>query len=524
VNKHFQLRTCSDRVLESRTRPCLEYYIKRCPAPCVLEVDREEYGRQVRWVSMLLGGRQDELVRRLREEMQTASKALEFERAATLRDQLAAVESTLESQRVVSLEQKDMDVIAIYREADLAEIEVLFIRGGKFVEERAFFWRDVEFPDEEVVSSFATQFYLGGSFVPEIVLLGVGVARRTGAPSSRCSRTSRADRGGRGTAPRQANGARAAREGQREARVRAARPQGRRHGGAARGAAAKAAAAARSAPDRVHRHQSPRRHPDRRVARCAHRRPARQERHAHVSPARVSGGDDYAAMREIVTRRFQRAKADEPGWSSPDLLVIDGGRGQLAMAVEALREIGVTDQPVCALAKEREVLPLRPPPDALANLWRAPPGPLWNKRTQSRPRRRHPRTPRSRRGATSSWTASTCPARRTRSPCARAPRALPARPRQRRGAPRGPRLPGQGPPQERLRSTLHDVPGVGEKTAKMLLRKLGSLKAVRDATVEELAAVEGVSRRQAEAVFAHFRTTDERVNGARNRPVSSCRA
>lgn len=175
VNKHFQLRTCSDRVLYSRTRPCLEYYIKRCPAPCVLEVDEGAYAAQVKWVAMLLGGRQDELVPKLRAEMQSAAKALEFERAATLRDSLAAVERTLEAQRVVSMEQSDIDVIALHREADLAELSVLFVRGGKLVDERAFFVKNVEFPDEEVVASFATQFYLGGSFVPQIVLLGATV-------------------------------------------------------------------------------------------------------------------------------------------------------------------------------------------------------------------------------------------------------------------------------------------------------------------------------------------------------------
>ena len=149
-------------MLSSRTRPCLKYHIDRCPAPCVLPVDRDTYAQQVRWVAMLLGGRQDELVGKLREQMQAAARGLDFERAARLRDQLAAVERTLKGQRVVSMKQQDMSVIALHREADLAEIAVLFVRGGKLVDERTFFWRDVEFPDEEAVSSFAeTQYYLG---------------------------------------------------------------------------------------------------------------------------------------------------------------------------------------------------------------------------------------------------------------------------------------------------------------------------------------------------------------------------
>ena len=414
---------------------------------------------------MLLGGRQDELVARLREEMLAASRALEFERAAAVRDQLAAVERTLEAQRVVSLEQKDIDVIALHREADLAEIEVLFIRGGKFVEERAFFWRDVEFPDEEVVSSFATQYYLGGSFVPEIVLLGVAVAEE----DRRALEQVLSDRRGRPVEVA------APRRGKRMELVRLARANAQ-HAFEQR---------ARKEDDmesrleelqrRLRLPRVPRRiecidisHlggtetvasvvaltdglPDRSGTRTYHLRTA-------------SGGDDYAAMKEIVTRRFARAKADEPGWTAPDLLVIDGGRGQLAMALEALREVGVTDQPACALAKERELttekvvdrvflpgqknaIPLRSSSAAMFLLARA------------------------------------------RDEAHRVAHGFQDKIRRK----------------SRLRSTLHDVPGVGEKTARTLLRKLGSLRAVREASLEELAAVEGVTHRQAEAVFAHFR-------------------
>lgn len=473
VNKHFQLRTCSDRVLGSRTRPCLEYYIKRCPAPCVLEVDREAYAAQVRWVAMLLGGRQDELVPKLRAEMQTAARALEFERAATLRDQLAAVERTLEAQRVVSMEQSDIDVIALHREADLAELSVLYVRGGKLVDERAFFVKNVEFPDEEVLASFATQYYLGGSFVPQIVLLGAAVAEEERLALEQVL----ADRRGRPVEVA------IPRRGKRMQLVGLARDNAR-HAFEQR---------ARKEDDmdarleelqrRLRLPRLPRRiecidisHlggtetvaslvvltdglPDKAGVRTYHLRG-------------VSGGDDYAAMREVVTRRFTRAKADEAGWEAPDLLVVDGGRGQLAMTLEALREVGVHDQPACALAKERELstekvvdrvflpgqknaIPLRSSSAALFILARA------------------------------------------RDEAHRVARGFQEKMRRK----------------SRLRSSLNDVPGVGDKTAKALLRKLGSLKAVRAATVDELAAVEGVTRRQAEAIREHFAAAAEGGEG-----------
>src|SRR5450432_2349853 len=111
VEKHFQLRTCSDREIESRKRPCLKYQIKRCPAPCVYDVDPAEYAGQVHSVSLFLDGRHDELTRELKARMKAASERLEFEVAAVCRDQLTAVESIREGQRVVSATGGDQDVL-----------------------------------------------------------------------------------------------------------------------------------------------------------------------------------------------------------------------------------------------------------------------------------------------------------------------------------------------------------------------------------------------------------------------------
>ena len=125
VNRHFQLRTCTDHVLHNRRRPCLQYQIKRCPAPCVLPVKTEEYAEQVRDVRLFLDGKDDELVARLTSRMKDAAGSTEFERAAAIRDQLKALQVTLEAQRVVSTDFVDQDVIGFHRDG-LARLPTSF--------------------------------------------------------------------------------------------------------------------------------------------------------------------------------------------------------------------------------------------------------------------------------------------------------------------------------------------------------------------------------------------------------------
>src|SRR5258708_3898226 len=159
VNKHFQLRTCSDQDLTSRKRPCLQYQIRRCLAPCVYEVDRTWYQDQVRAVGLFLDGRHDELSSDLADRMKKASKGLEFELAATYRDQLRAVEAIRQEQRVAAVKDVDQDVVGLYREGDLIQVAVLFIRSGRVTDTAHFPMRGVELPDNEVVAAFVSQFY-----------------------------------------------------------------------------------------------------------------------------------------------------------------------------------------------------------------------------------------------------------------------------------------------------------------------------------------------------------------------------
>src|SRR5580698_4462700 len=131
VNKHFQLRTCGDLEMKSRRRPCLQYQIKRCPAPCVFEVDPRWYEEQVDAVAKFLDGRHDELSRELRERMQRSAREMRFELAAVYRDQLLAIDKVREEQRVVTVDDADRDVLGVYREGDLVELALLYVRAGK---------------------------------------------------------------------------------------------------------------------------------------------------------------------------------------------------------------------------------------------------------------------------------------------------------------------------------------------------------------------------------------------------------
>ena len=179
VNKHFQLRTCSDVEMKSRRRPCLQYQIKRCPAPCVYEVDKRWYDEQVDAVAKFLDGRHDELSRELRDRMQGAARQMRFELAAVYRDQLVAIDKVREEQRVVTVDGVDRDVLGLHREGDLVELALLYVRAGKLADVATFSIKGTEVPDEEIVGAFLGQHYAqtegeeGFVPVPEEVILPI---------------------------------------------------------------------------------------------------------------------------------------------------------------------------------------------------------------------------------------------------------------------------------------------------------------------------------------------------------------
>jgi len=521
VEKHFQLRTCSDREIESRKRPCLKYQIKRCPAPCVYDVDPAEYAGQVRAVSLFMDGRHDELTRELKARMRSASENLEFEVAAVCRDQLAAVESIRESQRVVSVTDSDQDVLGLYREGDLVELSVMLVRAGRVIDVASFSNRRVEVPDDEVVAAFLRDHYgeggSGEALIPEEIIVPVlpdgadGVAewlaeRRAGLAQGRHKKCEL-------LAP--ARGPRKALLDMAVENARHAFEEKRR--------------AETDIDERLLKVQERLRLPTlpRRVECCDISHLGGQDtvgavvhlfnglpdkkRYRTYRVRSVAEGDDYGAMLEVLGRRFRRGKdaadreaaeaaadavalagetsegdaaasaasdeaaasskaldliepSDTADWQLPDLFVVDGGRGQLGVALAAAHDLGLHDLPICGLAKEKEnvlgdklvdrvylpgqknPIPLRPNSPELFLLARA-------------------------------------------------------RDEAHRFSNRGRKKVGK---KRRLGSELDQVPGIGPKTRVALLKTLGSLAAVRSATDEVILGVPGVSKKHLSALRAWF--------------------
>ncbi|MEO8901054.1 MAG: excinuclease ABC subunit UvrC [Polyangiaceae bacterium] len=522
VEKHFQLRTCSDREMESRKRPCLKYQIKRCPAPCVYDVAPAEYAGQVQAVALFLDGRHDELTRELKARMRAASEQLEFEVAAVCRDQLSAVESIREGQRVVSVTDSDQDVLGLYREGDLLELSVMLVRGGRVIDVASFSHRRVEVPDDEVVAAFLRDHYadggLGEALIPEEIIVPVLPEGSDGVAEWLAERRAELAQGRHKKcellAP--ARGPRKALLDMATENARHAFDEKRR--------------AATDVDERLLKVQERLRLPTlpRRIECCDISHLGGQDtvgavvalfngmpdkkRYRTYKVRGAGQGDDYQAMFEVLGRRFRRGRDasardaliaaeskalagegdavpvsdaepesevptgngnDATDWQLPDLFVVDGGRGQLGVALAAAHDLGLHDLPICGLAKEKEnvlgeklvdrvylpgqknPIPLRPNSPELFFLARA-------------------------------------------------------RDEAHRFSNRGRKKVGK---KRRLASELDQVPGIGPKTRTALLKTLGSLTAVRSAADEVILAVPGVTKKHLRALRDWFDASAKPANG-----------
>jgi excinuclease ABC subunit C len=534
VEKHWKLRSCSDRELASRKRPCLKYQIGRCPAPCVYDVDRELYQEQVRSVGLFLDGRHDELTKRLEERMRDASSRLEFELAGTYRDQLAAVDSVREAQRVVSVTDCDQDVVGLFREADLVELVLLLVRAGRVVDSATFSSRRVELPDDEVIAGFLREHYgdggSGEAHIPDEVLVPVLPEGATGVAEWLSERRANLTPSGE-RAPAKVQ-LLAPQRGQRRGLIDLAENNARHVYEEKRRAETDTGERLLRVQERLRLPTLPRR------VECADishlggddtvgavvalldgKPDKKRYRSYHVRTA--GPGDDYQALYEVLRRRFRRGKAaaddaaldqtpvppsgsgvgagsgagsgsgpgpgsgsgsgsgpgsgagpapepdlppsdptTDPDWQLPDLFIVDGGRGQLGVALAAAHDLGIHDLCIVGLAKEKEnelgermvdrvylpgqknPIPLRPNSPELFML------------------------------------------------------AL-ARDEAHRFSNAGRRRKGK---RRRFESVLDRVKGIGPKTKKALLKELGTVEALRTAPDDRILAVPGVTRRHLDAV------------------------
>jgi excinuclease ABC subunit C len=483
VERHFKLRTCTDRELNQRTRPCLKYQIKRCPGPCVLEVDRQQYQLQVQAVEMFLDGRHDALSEVLRARMQKASETQEYEVAAVCRDQLAAVDSVRQTQRVVSVERIDQDVLGLYREGDLVELSVLQVREGRVVQALSLSNPRLQLADQEVVGAYLREAYGADELpdnVPDEILVPTLPEGAEGvAEWLTDKRAERARRLGQ-RSPRAVKILQPAR-GPRHALLQLAEDNARHGFTEKRRAREDIEQRLLQLQSRLGLATVPRRIECTDISHLGGQDTIGsvvalldgvpdKSRYRVYRVQTTSGGDDYQAMYEVLSRRFRRGRGAAQGekWELPDLFLVDGGRGQLAVAVAAARDLGLSELPLAGLAKERE----NTAGDKLTDRVYLP--------DQKNPIPLRPNSP-------------------ELFLLAR------ARDEAHRFANRGRGRLGRG---RRMLSLLDRVPGIGPKAKQALLQHYQGVDNLRTASDEELLSVSGVTRRHVAALRKFWASED----------------
>jgi excinuclease ABC subunit C len=455
MQKLFKVRQCEDSYFRNRTRPCLLYQIGRCSAPCVGLISVEDYRNDVRHAEMFLEGRSNAVIDELAESMEQASKALQFERAAKLRDQVAALRQ-LQAQNHVQGASADMDVLACRIEAGMACVSVLFFRNGISLGTRDFFPRlPLDAEPADVLAQFIAQYYLDRP-VPRELILGEPLADQTilaellGQQAGHAVELKSSVRGERAQFLQMAE-----RNAQASLTARLASRQtlGTRFDDLQK------VLGLDESPRRIECFDISHTMGELTVASCVVFGPEGPEKshYRRFNIAGITPGDDYAAMHQALTRRFRKLAEGEG--ARPDVLLIDGGGGQVAQALEVLRDLGVTGIEVVGVAKG--------------------PGRRAGEETlvlAGSGRELHP--------------GSSSPALHL---------VAAVRDEAHRFAISGHRKRRE---KARERSVLEDVPGIGARRRTALLKAFGGMQGLERAGVEELMQVKGIDRGLAERIYA----------------------
>jgi len=481
VNKLFPWRSCTKAITGTDPRPCLDYFINRCIAPCTGYCTREEYDEVIRQVILFLEGNTDEVVRRLKTEMKQASVAMEYERAARVRDQIEAIERVTERQAVASTRPADEDVFGLARGDTESVVQVLFIRGRKMIGADSFTLDGTkDESDADVIASFIKQFYESATYVPRRVITPVMLTEQALIESWLTERRGASvqilvpQRGEKRRLVEMA--AKNAREAMEMAHVKWLADRGKTLSALTQ---LQEELDLPAPPSRIECYDISNIQGTNSVGSMVvfvdgHPRPQEYRRFRIKT---VEGANDFASMAEVLRRRFRRARerllaetgaeapavddgangraaaADESFAALPDLVVIDGGKGQLAAALDVMREMGVKHIPAIGLAKQHEEIYVQDVSEPLL-LPRTSEALYLLQRLRDEAHRFAITYHRGVRGKSS------------------------------------------------IQSALDTVPGVGPKRKKALLRKFGSVRAIKEASVEEIAATVGFTRALAERVKA----------------------
>ncbi len=457
MQKLFPVRQCEDSFYHNRSRACLQYQIKRCTGPCVELIGEAEYAKDVKSTILFLEGRTNQVIDGLVQRMEKASASLDFEQAARFRDQVATLRRIQEKQ-YVSGESGDLDIVAAHTQAGLACVQVFFVRGGRNLGNKAFF---PKLPDGEdsaaVLTAFLSQYYLGKQIPREIVVqhppedlevlqevfseqAGRNVAIRHRVRSERARWLKMAV----GNA-RLALEARLAGQSGYLERLEALRDELKLD----------------EPPQRMECFDISHTGGERTVASCVvfDQEGPRKSDYRRFNIEGIAPGDDYAAMHQALRRRYTRIRDGEQ--EPPDILFIDGGKGQLGRAVDVLQELGIAGLVLLAVAKGPERKP------GLEQLW------LFGQQTPI-----------------------ILP---SKSPALHLIQQI--RDEAHRFAITGHR---QRRAKARATSVLEELPGIGPKRRQRLLKQFGGLQELARAGVEDIARVEGISHGLAQQIYDAF--------------------
>ena len=459
IHRHFKLPSCSIDLTRAHPRPCLEYHIHRCWGPCVKGlVSDDTYQRAAEDVRAFLGGRRHQLVRDLRERMLRASEDLEFEKAASLRNLITTVEEITERQRMAAAEGRDIDIFGVHAEPPLVAANIFHVRNGRVVDRREFYWEDAaDYDEAEFLASLLPQVYLGQRHVPALVrvqrefegmaALAELLAENRGAKVEIAVPLRGSNRALLDLVVTNARSC-------FEQRFRVRKPTAAQMAEAWRDALnLPPAEEGEKSNNRIECFDISHTQGTEVVASMVVWENGRMKKSSYRKfIVSRQANDDFAAMREVVRRRYSRLQAEGKGF--PLFVLVDGGIGQLHAAAEALEELGAAALPLAAIAKREEILYVFGQEDEPLILDRF--SPILHAVQQIRDE---------------------------------AHRFAITFHRQRRS-------------KRALHSELLDIPGVGETTARKLLTQFGSVAGIRESGFEDLSAA--VGRQRAAAIRAHF--------------------
>lgn len=463
IHKRFQVPSCFVDLTRSHPRPCLQFYIKRCLGPCVVGLTTgERYAEAVRDVRMFLDGRRHDLMKSIEERMMAAAAEERFEEAASYRDLLKTMEDIEERQRIAATQGDDTDVIAYYAEAPLVAANVFHLRGGRIVDRREFYWEELEpFDEKEFVPSLLKQLYLEAEYLPKMIHVPLDFEERE------LLEETFSDRAGhkieiftpqRGSKRAILDLVESNAKHSFEQRFRVLQPTSKSIAEALQNALSLP-----EVPKRIESFDISHIQGTDTVAAMVVWENGRMKKsdyrkfiirgEAGPGGRERSENDDFASMHEAVLRRYKRLQGEKK--TMPGLILIDGGLGQLHAAAQALDALQIINQPMASIAKKEEILYVLGQEDEPCILDRHSPVLRLIQQIRDETHRFAVTFHRHRREA------------------------------------------------RQTRSELLEIPGIGEKTSRRLLREYGSVASLKRATVEELSRV--VTRKSAEKIVEHYK-------------------